>query len=93
MTKFGPRKIDFGFLTLQSCLDEILASNGNNTYKIPHMGKERLLQAETLPVHVGASTHAFNIARQVMVGIDHKTPRPHTIPTTTQGNLHYLQFN
>jgi hypothetical protein len=67
---FCPWKIDFGFLTLQSCLDEILASNGNNTYKIPHMGKERLLQAGTLPVCVGTSADALNVERQVMVGLD-----------------------
>jgi hypothetical protein len=69
--KFCPRKIDFGFLTLQSCLDETLASNGNNSYKTPHMGKERLLQAGTgtLPVRVGARA-ALNVARQVMVGLD-----------------------
>jgi hypothetical protein len=68
--KFCPRKIDFGFLMLQSCLDEILVSNGNNTYKTPHMGKETLLQAGVLPVSVGVSAHAINVARQVMVGLD-----------------------
>jgi hypothetical protein len=68
--EFCPRKIDFGFLTLQSCLDEILVSNGNNTYKIPHVGKATLLQAGDLPVSVGANARALNIARQVMVGLD-----------------------
>jgi hypothetical protein len=32
--EFCPRNVDFGFLTLQSCLDETLVSNGNNTCKI-----------------------------------------------------------
>ena len=67
--EFCPRKIDFAFLTLQSCLDEILASNGNNTYKIPHMGKERLLRAGTLPVRVTASAQALAVARQVLLGL------------------------
>jgi hypothetical protein len=38
---FCPRKIDFGFLTLHSCLDQILASNGCIDYSIPVMGKEK----------------------------------------------------
>jgi hypothetical protein len=54
---------------LQSCLDEILVSNGNNTYKIPHMGKAKLLQAGgVLPVSVGAIARALTVARQMMVG-------------------------
>jgi hypothetical protein len=40
---FSPRKVDFGFLTLQSCLEQMLITNGRNTYRIPHMlGKEQL---------------------------------------------------
>jgi hypothetical protein len=58
--------INFGFITLHSCLDEILASNGSNTYSISHMGKEGLLQAGTLPLCVGASAHALSFARQVL---------------------------
>jgi hypothetical protein len=68
--EFFSRKIDFGFLTLQSYLDEIHVSNGNNTYKIPHMGKATFLQAGVLSVSIGASAHALNVARQVMVGLD-----------------------
>jgi hypothetical protein len=64
-TEFGTRKIDFGFLTLQSCLDEILASSGRNTYKIPHIGKDRLLRAGALPVRIIASAHALDVARQM----------------------------
>jgi hypothetical protein len=64
--EFCPRKIDFAFLTLQKCLDEILASKGSNTYSIPHMGKERLLRAGTLPLRVGASPHALSVAKQVL---------------------------
>jgi hypothetical protein len=67
--EFLPRKIDFGFLTLASCMDEILCSNGDNIYSIPHMGKERLLQAGTLPVRVTASPNAIAVARLVM-GVD-----------------------
>ena len=41
---FDPRKIDFGFLTLQCCMDDILSVNRNNYYKIRHIGKKALLQ-------------------------------------------------
>ena len=64
--EFCPRKIDFSFLTLHSCLDEILASNGGNSYSIPHMGKEARLRAGTLPLCVGASAHAMSVARMVL---------------------------
>ena len=50
-------------------MDEILCSNGDNIYSIPHMGKERLLQAGTLPVRVTASPNAIAVARLVM-GVD-----------------------
>jgi hypothetical protein len=63
---FPPRKIDFGFLTLASCLDEIICSNVDNSYSIPHVGKERHLRAGTLPVQVEASPNAIAVATLVM---------------------------
>jgi hypothetical protein len=39
--RFNERKNDFGILTLQCCLDDILICNGGNNYSIQHMGKER----------------------------------------------------
>ena len=48
--EFEPQKIDFGFLTLQSCLDDILTCNRGNDYKLRHIGKSAmLLQNGTLP--------------------------------------------
>jgi hypothetical protein len=41
--EFVPCQIDFGFLTLQSCIIKILELQGENKYAIPHMGKEDLL--------------------------------------------------
>jgi hypothetical protein len=64
---FPAQKIDFGFLTLASCLDEIICSNGDKIYSIPHMGKERLLRAGTLPVQVPASPNAIAVATLVMM--------------------------
>jgi hypothetical protein len=65
--EFPPRKMDFGFLTLALCMDEIICSNGDNKYSIPHMGKERLLRAGTLPLRVTASANAIAVARLIML--------------------------
>ena len=35
-------KLNFVWLTLQSCLNKIIEHDGGNDYKIPHMGKESL---------------------------------------------------
>ena len=37
------------WLTLQSCLNCALERNGDNDYKIPHMGKEKLEKEGKLP--------------------------------------------
>ena len=61
--RFNERKNDFGFLTLQCCLDDILIRNGGNDYSIRHMGKERMLREGILPDRIEASEaaiHTFN---------------------------------
>ncbi|KAI2507526.1 hypothetical protein MHU86_6914 [Fragilaria crotonensis] len=76
--EFNPRKIDFGFLTLQCCMDDILTAYGNNDYKIRHMGKNALLQQGQLPTRIAATEtalHVFNMFRddnrnQVAAGDD-----------------------
>ena len=57
--RFGARKNDFGFFTLQCCLDDILIRNGGNDYSIRHMGKERMLREGILPVRVPATEPAI----------------------------------
>lgn len=37
------------FLTLQSCMVEIMKVNGGNNYKLPHMGKSHLIRNGILP--------------------------------------------
>lgn len=56
---FDERKNDFGFLTLQCCLDDILVRNGGNDYSIRHMGKERMLRQGILPDRIEASEAAI----------------------------------
>jgi hypothetical protein len=45
---FDKRKSNFGFLTLQCSLDDILCTNGGNDYAIRHVGKARRLRKGTL---------------------------------------------
>jgi len=67
--EFEPRKLDFAFLTLQCCMDDILTLNGGNDYKIRHMAKERLLNEGALPTTIEASDNAIEMYRAVM-GVD-----------------------
>ncbi len=56
---FEPRKLDFGFLTLQCCIDDVLCIYDNNNYVIRHMGKEAMLHEGTLPVSIVPSGRAI----------------------------------
>ncbi len=57
---FEPRKLNFAFLMLHQCLDKNM--HRNNTYKLPHKGKETLLLlARQLPMRVEASDAAVDI--------------------------------
>jgi hypothetical protein len=67
---FEPRLLDYTFLTLQTCLEQIILSHGDNIYAIPHMRKEHLEQEEMLPVRVKASSHAVEIAYSFLAGED-----------------------
>ncbi|XP_021770618.1 uncharacterized protein LOC110734777 [Chenopodium quinoa] len=47
--EFDPTVNKHTWITLQSCMIEILKCEGGNNYKIPHMGKERLERLGLLP--------------------------------------------
>lgn len=66
--RFDERKNDFGFLTLQCCLDDILCTNGGNDYAIRHVGKARMLRNGTLPQRMEASVAAIATAHFVLDG-------------------------
>ncbi len=63
---FEPRKIDFGFLTLQTVLDDIHCCHGGNEFQIACIGKERLLRNGELPTRLEASEEAADAGRFVM---------------------------
>lgn len=71
---FDPRSIDKGFLTLQTCMDEIQQIHGDNAYKIPHIGKDSILRADgRLPARLECTDRAKEVCLFVMEGvpIDH----------------------
>lgn len=43
-----PDKLDNVFLTLEQCMEETMLEKGGNEYKLPHIGKARLLYNDTL---------------------------------------------
>ena len=47
---YPSHKINRIWLTLQSCMNEIIKVHGCNQYKIPHMGKEKMEKENRLPV-------------------------------------------
>lgn len=58
---FEPRTLDFAFLTLQCCVDDVLCNYGDNDYEIRHMGKEAMLRDGTLPVSIVPSAGALEV--------------------------------
>ena len=63
---FDDKKINRAFLTLATCLEEIIQSHGDNRYKIPHIGKDRLERLGQLPARIEASESSIEIARDFL---------------------------
>ena len=56
---FPARSIDFAFLTLQCCIDDALAINGDNDYSIRHIGKEALLPTGIVVSALALTLHTY----------------------------------
>lgn len=80
------------FLSLQGCMIEIMQINGCNNYKLPHMGKEALIRAGTLPINLDVShatvkkclTHMLEVGdteavEEVMKKLDMQTLEQETV--------------
>ena len=62
--QFDDRTIEKGFVTLGCICNEVIRCTGDNTYKLPHMGKDQLLQIHgLLPLEVPASDDVLELAR------------------------------
>jgi hypothetical protein len=49
---YDKHKINRIWLSLMGSLNEIIIHHGNNDYKIPHMGKDRLIRLNQLPIAI-----------------------------------------
>ncbi|XP_047949312.1 uncharacterized protein LOC125195166 [Salvia hispanica] len=50
--ELSPQTLNRVFITLQSCFTTILQVHGNNSYKIPHLNKDRLHRTVGLPLQL-----------------------------------------
>ncbi|XP_057779806.1 uncharacterized protein LOC130998404 [Salvia miltiorrhiza] len=50
--ELSPTTLNKVFLSLQSCMVEILKVKGRNSYKIPHLGKDALIRQDMLPLNL-----------------------------------------
>ena len=46
---FEPMTLNFGWLTLTGCYDDVITTHGDNNYDFRHMGKEKVLCDDRLP--------------------------------------------
>jgi hypothetical protein len=58
------RKINRLWLTLQSCMNEIVMYHGENTYNIPHTNKEKLEREGNLPENLPLCTEIVTYTEQ-----------------------------
>ncbi|KAH0678103.1 hypothetical protein KY284_019188 [Solanum tuberosum] len=56
------------FLTLQSCMIEVMKDNGGNNYKVPHLNKNTLEREDNLPLQlccdIGIVNHVSTLLQQ-----------------------------
>lgn len=51
------QNLDRVFLSLQSCMIEVMKDYGGNNYKVPHLGKSRLMRNGNLPSQIPCELH------------------------------------
>ncbi|XP_074300833.1 uncharacterized protein LOC141632159 [Silene latifolia] len=61
-----PVILNHTWLTLQTCMNEILKNKGNNNYKIPHMGKKRLARLNQLPTTIEPDANSMSDALRLV---------------------------
>lgn len=62
-------KLNYVFLTWQQCMLATLEDGGGNGYKIPHMGKESLNRAGTLPVTIDVEQGLLDSVRSAVSSV------------------------
>jgi hypothetical protein len=61
--EFSPIKSNHIFLTLQTCMEEIMKAKGSNKFRIPHMKKKALERQGQLPTNVSCDS---NLVQEVI---------------------------
>lgn len=59
--EFDPVKIKYNWITHQTCMESIVLKEGNNNYKIPHIGKASLDRDGQLPDQLCLSEEATEL--------------------------------
>ncbi|KAM3233256.1 hypothetical protein P3L10_018615 [Capsicum annuum] len=54
------------FLTLQSCMTEVMKDNGGNNYKVPHLSKNGLERKDNLPLQLHCDIDIVNQAAALL---------------------------
>lgn len=65
--EYDDAKVNRVFLTLQSCLIEVMKVKGGNGYKIPHMNKQGMELQGTLPTTLCCGRATYEDARQAFL--------------------------
>lgn len=60
---FPTEELNNVFLTLQSCMVEVMQTLGGNNYKIPHINKKKLIRNAQLPETIDCDPLIVNEAR------------------------------
>jgi hypothetical protein len=59
--EYNPSTLRRVFLTLQSCMIEVMKVNGGNRYKVPHMNKARLEALGILPSRLDCARELYEM--------------------------------
>ncbi|XP_026435503.1 uncharacterized protein LOC113333202 [Papaver somniferum] len=60
------------FLTLQTCMNEILKKKGDNDYYIPHMKKDHLFRIGELPTCIQCDSEVITAAKEALEALQHQ---------------------
>ncbi|KAF0694070.1 Aste57867_15018 [Aphanomyces stellatus] len=70
------KTLDKNFVTLQSCMHEVLRAKGGNDYKISHIKKEMLLSQGMLPATMQCDREIWSLGFAYLNGVDYSAPMP-----------------
>jgi hypothetical protein len=63
---YNPNTLRRVFLTLQSCMIEVMKERGGNRYKVPHMNKDRLEAMNMLPKTLECPREVYELVLQTL---------------------------